>query len=246
MQTGNAGMPCSGLRLLWGGFPVPRRPEAHIGLELPLDMMAALARARYVDVFNSKVFVKGFSTMLVPTKRVEDVVIWHLLYKTDPNERISYLDCPVKQLDVSMASLEDARHVVGWCSEAVCNIGGFMLSFILVKFHTVSDTSCALGISTASYSVRNSALPRSYAGCALENVEVQAGQAITGTASFSIGNREKPVPHFPVRLPEQDAVDIFQAHRLLGRGGQEGLAGQRSQRPAPSPPSLAPPQQTQV
>lgn len=41
--------------------------------------------------------------------------------------------------------------------------------------------------------MKKSGLPGTYSGCALEKVEIQGGQFIMGTASFSVGNREKPV-----------------------------------------------------
>lgn len=107
------------------GYPIPRRPQADTGLELSLDIMAALACTRYANVFDSKVFIKGFSTILVPTKRLDDdVLVWHLLYNKRPTDRISYLDCSVETLsDVRISELERARHIVGWCSDAVCNVG---------------------------------------------------------------------------------------------------------------------------
>jgi hypothetical protein len=37
------------------GFPVPRRPEPDLGLEMPLEMMAALTGSSKLDLFDSKV-----------------------------------------------------------------------------------------------------------------------------------------------------------------------------------------------
>lgn len=114
------------------GFPIPRRPEADTGLEISLEMMAALTGARSVEIFNSKVFIKGFSAMLVPTKRLHNTVVWHLVHNPCPDDRISYLDWTTKHEDVKLAELGGARHIVGWCSVADCNIGKSALSFILV------------------------------------------------------------------------------------------------------------------
>jgi len=109
------------------GFPIRKRngSSQKTGLEIPLDMMAALADTRYVQTFDSKLFIKGFSTMLVPTTRCndEEIVLWHLLYNKSPTERISYLDCACEHAEVTMAELETSRHVVGWCSEAVSRVG---------------------------------------------------------------------------------------------------------------------------
>ncbi|KAI1872535.1 hypothetical protein JX265_005415 [Neoarthrinium moseri] len=153
------------------GFPILRRSKRGAGLEMSLEMMAALTGARSVDIFNFKVYIKGFSAMLVPTKRFDDTIVWHLLHNTSPDDRISYLDCPISHEDIQLASLGSARHIVGWCSEVDCSIGNRQ----------------------ANPFVRKSGLPRTHSGCALEKVEIQGGQFILGTASFSIGNREKPV-----------------------------------------------------
>jgi len=106
------------------GFPIPQRTKTNTGLETPINMAAALARAKYIDTFNSKLFIKGFSTMLIPVKRSDNIVIWHLLYNGHPNDRISYLDSSsVEHADVTMRELETTRHIIGWCSEAVLTAG---------------------------------------------------------------------------------------------------------------------------
>jgi hypothetical protein len=99
------------------GYPILRKYEPDVGLEIPLNMMAGLARTQRANIFNGKLFIKGFSTMLVPTKRSGDLLIWHLLYNKEGN-RISYLDNIIPHAEnVSFSDLETARHVVGWCSE---------------------------------------------------------------------------------------------------------------------------------
>lgn len=99
------------------GYPIPRRSELDTGLEIPLNMMAGLAQTQRANTFNGKLFIKGFSTMLVPTKHSGDLLIWHLLYNREGN-RISYLDNTVPHAEnVSVFNLGEARHVLGWCSE---------------------------------------------------------------------------------------------------------------------------------
>jgi hypothetical protein len=105
------------------GFPTPRRPSGGPGLEIPLKMMSRLAQARYVTDFRSKIFIKGYSTMLVPTAKHADLLTWHFMYKPNPQERISYNNCSFEHIEVKMTEVESCRHVVGWCSEAVTNIG---------------------------------------------------------------------------------------------------------------------------
>ncbi|KAM6513246.1 hypothetical protein FALCPG4_015696 [Fusarium falciforme] len=153
------------------GFPILRRPETNTGLEMPLDLMTLLTRTRYADEFGLRMYIKGFSTMLAPTKRSDGMIYWHLLFNKNPEERISYLGCRTEHATVQKADLETSRHVLGWCSDAVSTVGTLM----------------------ANYSISRSQLPLARSGCALDKVEIHAGQLVTGTACFSLGNREKPV-----------------------------------------------------
>jgi hypothetical protein len=109
------------------GFPIPRKSEPDTGLEIPLNMMAGLARTQRANIFDGKVFIKGFSTLLVPTKHSEDLLIWHVLYNKDGN-RISYRDNTMPHAkNVNISHLETVRHVVGWCSE-IKNYAGRKIS----------------------------------------------------------------------------------------------------------------------
>lgn len=102
------------------GFPILRRPDERTvsGIEISLYIMASLAQARYVNIFMGGVYVKGFSTLLVPTEQCGDTTMWHLVHNRN-GDRISYLDSPVLPTEqVTVQQLEKARHVLGWCSEA--------------------------------------------------------------------------------------------------------------------------------
>lgn len=99
------------------GYPIPRRSEPNTGLEIPLNMMAGLGRTQRINTFKGKLFIKGFSTMLVPTKHSGGLLIWHLLYNKDGN-RISYLEDIDSHIgNISTSDLETARHILGWSSE---------------------------------------------------------------------------------------------------------------------------------
>jgi hypothetical protein len=104
--------------IIVNGFPILPKYEKNTGLEIPLNIMAGLARAQCVDRFNDKVYIKGFSTMLVPMKQYKDAVYWHLIYNED-GCRISYLD-DIRHQDNEAGSLDltNCRQVLGWCSEA--------------------------------------------------------------------------------------------------------------------------------
>src|SRR2546421_2457706 len=77
------------------GYPIPHRSERDIGLEIPLNIMATLAQARRATTFAGNVYIKGFCTMLFPTKQVGDLVVWHLLFNED-GSHISYVDSRIR------------------------------------------------------------------------------------------------------------------------------------------------------
>jgi hypothetical protein len=98
------------------GYPILTRHERGLGLEMPLNMIAGLAGSERANEFDGKVFIKGFSTMLIATKITRHLLIWHYFYNSK-RERISYLDHPLKGVDdISLLQLDTTRHVVGWCS----------------------------------------------------------------------------------------------------------------------------------
>ncbi|KAK5997703.1 Conidiophore development regulator abaB [Cladobotryum mycophilum] len=155
------------------GYPIPQRSEWGTGLEIPLDIMAALVRTQRVDRFRESTYIKGFSTMLVLMKRVGDILCWHLLYKKD-GSRISYLDDHLdKERYTGRSDLEGLRHVVGWCSEAKSYAGS----------------------AEAHYPVTHSLLPNPEASerCALAEVTVSVGRMIKGSLVSHIGARETPL-----------------------------------------------------
>ena len=57
------------------GFPTPWRPKINTGLEIPLAVMTALIRTKYIQIFGGKTFIKGFSAMLVPTEASDGMLM---------------------------------------------------------------------------------------------------------------------------------------------------------------------------
>lgn len=105
------------------GFPIPRRPKSSAGLEISLDTLASLTGTRYINTFNNKFFIKGFSTMLVPTRYSDNVLLWHLLCKKN-GDRVSYLDgTDIHADNVSLPDLEKSRHILGWSSSIKYLVG---------------------------------------------------------------------------------------------------------------------------
>lgn len=104
------------------GFPVPNRPDRSNGLEIPLSIMVVLVQAERISFYNEKFCIKGFSAILVPMKRLDDLIVWHLLLNSD-GSRISYSDNRISNLpglypeDLTMSHISTARHVLGWCPQ---------------------------------------------------------------------------------------------------------------------------------
>ena len=104
------------------GFPVPQRPSNLNGLEAPLGMVAGLTFAPKVVEFQDQLCIKGFSTLLYPTKIKDRLICWHLVSNAD-GSRISYCDDRVGSGSIvppqrlRYADLEQARHIVGWCDQ---------------------------------------------------------------------------------------------------------------------------------
>ncbi|EPS42448.1 hypothetical protein H072_3564 [Dactylellina haptotyla CBS 200.50] len=151
------------------GYPIPRRPNPKRGLEIPLNIMAGLARTQHLQFFSGKVFIKGLSTLLVPTRREKGFLVWHLIYNPEGG-RISYLECKVSHEEVDATELETSRHVLGWCSRAEYNAGS----------------------KNANYGMKESGLPKPRGGYVLENTFITGRRIIVGGSQFSLGNRDTP------------------------------------------------------
>lgn len=107
------------------GFPILRRESICYGLEIPLNMMAGLVGTARAHVFNNITILKGFSSMLVPSRQFKGVIVWHLLFSVD-GSRISYLEYEFSPLqETSFQHLQISRHIVGWCSQTKNHAGRF-------------------------------------------------------------------------------------------------------------------------
>ncbi|KAJ0420501.1 hypothetical protein BJY00DRAFT_136689 [Aspergillus carlsbadensis] len=157
------------------GFPIPHRPDRDTGLQIPLEMMTTLAQAQRPTLFQGKICFKGFSVILVPTKRAENCVLWHMLFNED-GSRISYSDDRIPGLPglypdgLRVADLHTATHILGWCSHA-------------------EDLT---GSPRANYDIGWSRLGRPDVGCDFEKVSITRGKLITGGTPVAIGLKDRP------------------------------------------------------
>ncbi|ETS86414.1 hypothetical protein PFICI_00242 [Pestalotiopsis fici W106-1] len=152
-------------------YPIPQRETDGSGLELSLEMMAALIQTKEVQMFKDTLFLKGFSTMLALTWSMGSELLWHLSFDKH-GEHISYLDVTHQCCrNISIGHMEHSRHFVGWCSH--------------VKY--------LAGSGEANYTIGRSRLPMTGSGCALEKISVTGGKIISAGATFAIGNKDRPV-----------------------------------------------------
>lgn len=108
------------------GYPIRIKPQEDMEVEMPLEMMAGLVGSNRISSFAKKLFIKRFNAMLVLTKQLGDILIWHLLFNEN-GDHLSYADSRVCTADtqncMSMLTEESTRHVLGWCSH-IQNLAG--------------------------------------------------------------------------------------------------------------------------
>lgn len=73
------------------GFSIRAKKERGLGLEVPLNMMAVLAGSDRVIEFEGQVYIKGHTTMLVATKIMSNLLVWHYYFNGN-GERLAYYD----------------------------------------------------------------------------------------------------------------------------------------------------------
>jgi hypothetical protein len=74
------------------GFPVPQ--FGPVGLEVSLPVTAALVGATQITKFGTKLFLKGFSSLLFLASKEDSICKWHYLSNED-GSRIRYRDSRV-------------------------------------------------------------------------------------------------------------------------------------------------------
>ncbi|KAL2845227.1 hypothetical protein BJY01DRAFT_247813 [Aspergillus pseudoustus] len=158
------------------GFPIRTRHLLNIGMEASLDILGALVPSRRLTIFGNKLYIKGFSTVLVPTKVVKDIVIWHMVFDKNGGY-VSYVDPEIDALpglypaNISECSLESFRHVLGWCSE--------------VELLT--------GAPEANYSIDWSNFRIAGRDCGLFDVKIHPGKFISNPNLVALGERDKAI-----------------------------------------------------
>lgn len=147
------------------GFPIPER-QAEVGLEIPIDILAALAGVKHAVQHEDVILLKGFSFMLVPTGKVQDIVQWHLVRDNDESKCLSYEEplsyeqamtlCEREPLlrETDLDSVRKMRAIVGWCSSARLLLGSECIDYRRIGYTDAQEawsrvkiTGATLGLS---------------------------------------------------------------------------------------------------
>ncbi|KAI0410549.1 hypothetical protein F5X98DRAFT_381673 [Xylaria grammica] len=137
------------------GFPIPQRADG-MGLEMSVELMAAIIGARHAATFDGGIVIKGFSSIFVPVIRTRDGIQWHYVANSDPDMQLSYeagvSQCSNRLLlpDLDFASLETSRCFIGWNSLVKIRVGDETNDFENIEFSDAAEVKAALQIPGAS------------------------------------------------------------------------------------------------
>ena len=170
------------------GFPIPIREHGEQGLEIPLELMAALGGARHVTDFDGGLVMKGYSAMFVPVKIHSQSIQWHLIRR--PDKRVLYQEanseCPTRALleEVDYQSLQNRRAFLGWWKLAETHLGTSDAAYDSIDWSPTGEARRSARISGA-------------------NIGFQT--MITGQLSFIMGAKDGRL-HFSQKGPFQKIV----------------------------------------
>jgi hypothetical protein len=112
------------------GFPIPPRSNGEIGLQSPLELMAALARIPLATRYFDGYVFKGRSIILVPVEKKGSSFQWHLFQKSGKS-RIYYQDLeklcpdrlPTKTFGQQDLETSTDNCFLGWCPQLKNSFG---------------------------------------------------------------------------------------------------------------------------
>ncbi|KAL6401515.1 hypothetical protein AUP68_15388 [Ilyonectria robusta] len=177
-QHGGCWVPLLPRAVIAEGFPIPDR-HSELGLEIPLDMLSALIGGSAAAEYCGGILIKGFSAMLVPVKRTEHGIQWHLVSSNDEETPLSYLEgvgwCPERAntSEVPMDLISTSRTFVGWCREVISCLG-----------RNPKDFDYAI--------IRNSHAEPPTSRITLDNITVGFQQIATAEANFKFMAPQSP------------------------------------------------------
>ncbi|KAI0102512.1 hypothetical protein GGR51DRAFT_562433 [Nemania sp. FL0031] len=145
------------------GFPIPKR-DNNIGLEMPIELMAAIIGARHAVRFDGGVVIKGFSSMFLPVMRTNHWIQWHYVANRNPDEQLSY-DKGVKRCrnrallsNIRLDALTNHRCFIGWNSLVEIRVGSETTKFYNIGYSDTKEVKSTLQIPSASIGLQQFAL----------------------------------------------------------------------------------------
>lgn len=175
------------------GFPIRRRPGAQTGLEITLALMARLIGTKRLNEFIGIVFIKGFSSMLYPTRTLGDCLVWHHDFNEN-GDRISYLERSSPALKgISFGNVESARHIIGWCTKVENYAGMFANSILLRKLHFLGDKVSKIMLQVQQISLTGELPPHGWPHlvqvCSWKNSTLLAANSLMLVSALQSGSK---------------------------------------------------------
>ena len=108
-------------------FPTAHRTNGEKGIEVPFEIMVALAGAQYLVEYEGTTILKGSSCMLVPIQNYHDSIQWHLVsaFELDHIQQrpwLSNAQCTTR-VSVQITEMRTKRAFLGWCEKAEICLG---------------------------------------------------------------------------------------------------------------------------
>lgn len=135
------------------GYPIPDRDPNVQGLEIPIEIMAALGGVRHAMDFDGGLVLKGFSTLFIPVERYGNCIQWHLICYNG-GDHISYQElrkrpCTRLMLDTAgdldhpggldHESLWQTRAFLGWWKVTETHLGTVNADYEAIAWSMAMD-----------------------------------------------------------------------------------------------------------
>lgn len=172
------------------GFPVPKRDNEEKGLEISLEMMAALGGARHLTEFDGGLVLKGQSAMFVPTKSCGSSIQWHFVQGTR-DDRMPYQELRTQSIrrtllsEVNYESARSARTFLGWWKYAETHLGTVDAAYGDIDWSSAGEARRSIRFSGTELGFQN---------------------VLTGKVNFVMGAKDGRL-HFERRGPFQKMVN---------------------------------------
>ncbi|KAF2441714.1 hypothetical protein P171DRAFT_488158 [Karstenula rhodostoma CBS 690.94] len=160
-------------------------------------MMTALSGAQAATHYDATLVLKGFHTMLIPTKRESDTITWHLL--VEYGGRIPYyifkskcgMHVDTDTLDIYQLQDGEFRHFVGWTTDAARCLGTQDVPYASINW--AGAKKCAAGFAIE------------------QKITLSASKFVGVGGSFVRGNRDKPeyIKHSAYSMQVDASRDMF-------------------------------------